>query len=224
MNREFRRPLRVTRKIQQRPLQRANSGKTCDHRLSRFTRAVQPEPVAILVRQAEAAGFGAVMTSDHFAPWSERQGNSGNNWAWLGEAMASTSLPFGSLAIPGGPRYHPAVLAQIIATLSEMFPDRLRWIAAGSGEALNESVVGRGWPEKNAEVASGAIEESEHFIPLVTCSDNLLDLISDGLSCGFDEIHIHSVSRGQQGFIDFMGYDVLPTLSVDRDKATEFVR
>ncbi|MHC2569829.1 TIGR03885 family FMN-dependent LLM class oxidoreductase [Rhizobium leguminosarum] len=107
-----------------------------------------PSELLEYVQAAERAGFQAVMTSDHLAPWSERQGNSGNNWAWLGAAMAKTSLPFGSLAIPGGWRYHPVVLAHLVATLSQMFPDRLRWIAMGSGEALNENAVGRGWPDK----------------------------------------------------------------------------
>lgn len=107
-----------------------------------------PSELLRYVRDAEAAGFDAIMTSDHITPWSERQRNSGNNWAWLGAAMSNTSLPFGSLAIPGGWRYHPVVLAHMIATVSEMFPDRLRWIGAGSGEAMNEHVVGEGWPDK----------------------------------------------------------------------------
>jgi alkanesulfonate monooxygenase SsuD/methylene tetrahydromethanopterin reductase-like flavin-dependent oxidoreductase (luciferase family) len=110
------------------------------------------------VQAAERAGFQAIMTSDHLAPWSERQRYSGNNWAWLGAAMAKTSLPFGSLAIPGGWRYHPVVLAHLVATLSEMFPERLRWIALGSEEALNENAVGRGWPDKaerNARLEAG---------------------------------------------------------------------
>jgi coenzyme F420-dependent glucose-6-phosphate dehydrogenase len=108
-----------------------------------------PSELLELVKEAEDVGFRAIMTSDHFAPWSLRQGNSGNNWAWLGAALARTSLPFGSLAIPGGWRYHPAVLAHLIGTLAEMFPERLRWIAVGSGEALNETAVGCGWPPKN---------------------------------------------------------------------------
>lgn len=108
-----------------------------------------PSQLLAYVRQAEEAGFDAVMTSDHITPWSERQTNSGNNWAWLGGAMQATSLPFGSLAIPGGWRYHPVVLAHLVATVSEMFPGRLRWIAVGSGEAMNERVVGKGWPDKS---------------------------------------------------------------------------
>jgi coenzyme F420-dependent glucose-6-phosphate dehydrogenase len=118
-----------------------------------------PSELLALVKAAEQAGFQAAMTSDHIAPWSERQGNSGNNWAWLGAALSGTAFPFGSLAIPGGWRYHPAVLAHLVATLAEMFPSRLPWIALGSGEALNESVVGSGWPskdERNARLRASA--------------------------------------------------------------------
>lgn len=118
-----------------------------------------PSQLLDYVQAAERAGFQAIMTSDHLAPWSERQGNSGNNWAWMGAAMAKTTLPFGSLAIPGGWRYHPVVLAHLIATLGEMFPERLRWIAVGSGEALNEHAVGHGWPvkaDRNARLEAGS--------------------------------------------------------------------
>jgi probable non-F420 flavinoid oxidoreductase len=117
-----------------------------------------PSDLLSCVQAAEDAGFQAIMTSDHISPWLSRQGNSGNNWAWLGVAMAKTSLPFGSLAIPGGWRYHPAVLAHLVGTISEMFPGRLRWIAMGSGEALNEHVVGGEWPakpERNARLLAG---------------------------------------------------------------------
>ena len=107
-----------------------------------------PGDLVRYVGLAENAGFQMVMSSDHFRPWSNAQGNSGFTWAWLGAAMQATTLPFGTLCIPGGWRFHPALVAQGAATLSEMFPGRLRWVAAGSGEALNESVVGRGWPEK----------------------------------------------------------------------------
>jgi coenzyme F420-dependent glucose-6-phosphate dehydrogenase len=107
-----------------------------------------PSELLRYTQQAETAGFQSIMSSDHFAPWSSRQGNSGFVWAWLGAAMQNTSLPFGSLAIPGGWRLHPAVLAQAIATLAEMFLERLSWIAVGSGEAVNEHIFGNVWPEK----------------------------------------------------------------------------
>jgi probable non-F420 flavinoid oxidoreductase len=99
-------------------------------------------------RDAEAAGFTAISSSDHFTPWSRAQGESGFAWSWLGAAMAATSVPFGVVNAPGQ-RYHPAIIAQAMATLLELFPDRL-WVAMGSGEASNEHITGDRWPPKPA--------------------------------------------------------------------------
>ncbi|MCY1159585.1 MAG: family FMN-dependent class oxidoreductase [Citricoccus sp.] len=98
------------------------------------------------VRAAERAGFAAAMCSDHFAPWSRRQGHSGFAWSWLGAALASTGMRMGVVTAPGQ-RYHPAILAQASATLAQMFPGRF-WMAPGSGENLNEHVTGDQWPDK----------------------------------------------------------------------------
>ena len=108
----------------------------------------QLPPSALLrcVVAAEAAGFQAAMCSDHFAPWSGRQGNSGFAWSWLGAALQATGLSFGVVNAPGQ-RYHPAVVAQAAATLSEMFPERF-WLALGTGEASNEHITGDRWPTK----------------------------------------------------------------------------
>ncbi len=113
----------------------------------------QLPPGALLkaVRDAEAAGFAAAMCSDHLAPWGEAQGHSGHSWSWLGAALEATSLSFGVVTAPVQ-RYHPAVVAQAIATLAEMFPGRF-WAALGSGEALNEHVTGEPWPPKEARDA-----------------------------------------------------------------------
>lgn len=107
-----------------------------------------PSELLRAARQAEDVGFDAIMCSDHFAPWSERQGHSGQAWAWLGAAMATTTVPFGVVTAPGQ-RYHPAIVAQTAATLAEMFPDRF-WMALGTGEATNEHITGTGWPAKQA--------------------------------------------------------------------------
>jgi probable non-F420 flavinoid oxidoreductase len=105
-----------------------------------------PSAALASVRHAADAGFQAAMCSDHLAPWSERQGESGFAWSWLGAALAATDLSFGVVTAPGQ-RYHPAITAQAIATLGEMFPGRF-WAALGSGEALNEHITGDRWPEK----------------------------------------------------------------------------
>ncbi|GAA1725914.1 TIGR03885 family FMN-dependent LLM class oxidoreductase [Brachybacterium phenoliresistens] len=103
-----------------------------------------PEELLRLVQRAEAAGFDAVLSSDHLAPWGVAQGHAGHAWSWLGAALAATTLPFGVVTAPGQ-RYHPVVTAQAVATLSRMFPGRF-WAAYGSGEALNEHVTGDAWP------------------------------------------------------------------------------
>lgn len=100
-----------------------------------------------LVERAEKAGFQSVLSSDHFHPWSEKQGESGFAWSWLGAAMRGSDLEFGVVNAPGQ-RYHPAIIAQAVATLDEMFPDRF-WLCAGSGEAINENITGDPWPSKD---------------------------------------------------------------------------
>jgi coenzyme F420-dependent glucose-6-phosphate dehydrogenase len=105
-----------------------------------------PSRLLRLCVQAADAGFSAIKSSDHFHPWSTRQGQSGATWTWLGAAMLACPLPFGTITAPGY-RYHPAVVAQSAATLAEMFPGRF-WLALGSGEAVNEAITGLPWPEK----------------------------------------------------------------------------
>jgi probable non-F420 flavinoid oxidoreductase len=107
---------------------------------------VHPAQLLRAVVAAQQAGFTAAMSSDHFSPWSTRQGHSGFAWSWLGAALARTSLPFGVVNAPGQ-RYHPAIIAQAIATLGAMFPGRF-WVALGTGEASNEHITGTGWPRK----------------------------------------------------------------------------
>ncbi|MGK6315566.1 TIGR03885 family FMN-dependent LLM class oxidoreductase [Neorhizobium sp. DT-125] len=117
------------------------------------------------VQAAEAAGFAAVMSSDHLTPWSERQGQSGFAWAWLGAALQATQvIPFGIITVPLGWRYHPVVTAQAAATVAEMFPGRFPWMAVGSGQAMNEHVVGERWPSKRErnerlQAAAGIIRD-----------------------------------------------------------------
>jgi probable non-F420 flavinoid oxidoreductase len=107
---------------------------------------IPPRELLAAVRHAEQAGFAAAMSSDHFSPWSERQGESGFAWSFLGAALEATSLPFGVVNAPGQ-RYHPAIVAQAAASLCQMYPGRL-WVALGTGEASNEHITGERWPSK----------------------------------------------------------------------------
>jgi probable non-F420 flavinoid oxidoreductase len=103
------------------------------------------------VRHAEEVGFRAAWSSDHFSPWSARQGESGFAFAWLGSALALTGFPIGMVNAPGQ-RYHPAVVAQAAATLAEMYPGRLS-VALGTGEFSNEHITGDPWPHKDVRNA-----------------------------------------------------------------------
>jgi coenzyme F420-dependent glucose-6-phosphate dehydrogenase len=106
----------------------------------------KPSELLKLVQLSEKTGFNTAMCSDHFHPWGKNQGECGFAWTWLGAALNVTSLPFGVVSAPGQ-RYHPAILAQAVATICEMFPDRF-WMAIGSGQLLNEGITGERWPAK----------------------------------------------------------------------------
>ena len=119
-----------------------------------------PSHLLKLAVAAEQAGFAGLHSSDHFHPWGWKQGHSGFSFAWVAAAMQATSLPMSMVCAPGQ-RYHPAIVAQAIATLAEMFPNRFS-IELGSGEALNECITGGGWPEK--KIREARLLESAHVI------------------------------------------------------------
>jgi coenzyme F420-dependent glucose-6-phosphate dehydrogenase len=105
-----------------------------------------PSELLNLAKMAEKAGFQFGLSSDHFHAWNSNQGHSGFVWSWLGAAMCQTDLSYGVVNCPSF-RYHPAIIAQAAATLDEMYPGRF-WMAVGSGQALNEAIIGEHWPAK----------------------------------------------------------------------------
>ncbi len=135
---------------------------------------ISPGQLLADVQHAERAGFQMAMCSDHLFPWSARQGHSGYAWSWLGAALATTELTLGCVSAPGQ-RYHPAVHAQKIATLGQMFPGRF-WVALGSGENINEHVTGEVWPRK--EERTRRLEESVDVIRRLLAGE---EVSSDGL-------------------------------------------
>jgi G6PDH family F420-dependent oxidoreductase len=95
---------------------------------------------------AERAGFDFSVASDHYFPWLDEQGHSPYVWSVLGAAAQATErIPLMTYVTCPTVRYHPAVIAQKAATVQLLSGGRFR-LGLGSGENLNEHVVGGGWP------------------------------------------------------------------------------
>jgi G6PDH family F420-dependent oxidoreductase len=96
---------------------------------------------------AERAGFTTAWISDHFHPWVDRQGHSPFVWSVIGGIAASTErLRLGTGVTCPTVRTHPAIIAQAAATSAAMLPGGRFFLGVGSGEALNEHILGDRWP------------------------------------------------------------------------------
>jgi F420-dependent hydroxymycolic acid dehydrogenase len=125
------------------------SGGLAGQRHVGFMLAHEQFTVPQLLRLAEAAaqaGFGVLATSDHFQPWQANEAHSGEAWVTMGamagciqQAWMGTTVTCPTL------RYHPAVVAEAFATLSQLHPGRV-FLGVGSGEALNEQAATGSWP------------------------------------------------------------------------------
>ena len=105
-----------------------------------------PNELVRQAQQAEASGFDFVEISDHFHPWLDSQGHSPFAWSVLGSIAAKTTgLGLATGVTCPTVRYHPAIIAQAAATLAILSDGRFT-LGIGSGERLNEHVVGRGFP------------------------------------------------------------------------------
>jgi G6PDH family F420-dependent oxidoreductase len=97
-------------------------------------------------QRAEQAGFGSVWISDHYHPWIDRQGQSSFVWSVIGGIAATTELTVTTAVTCPLVRIHPAVIAQATATSSNMLPGGRFRFGVGTGEALNEHILGDRWP------------------------------------------------------------------------------
>ena len=125
-----------------------------------------PDALVKNAQAAEKAGFDFAAISDHFYPWLEEQGHSPFAWSVLG-AIAQATDRLGLMTAVTCPtmRYHPAIIAQATATMSVMSKGRFA-LGLGSGERLNEHVVGLGWP--------GIAERHERFCEAIDIIQGLL--------------------------------------------------
>lgn len=105
-----------------------------------------PRMLVKIAQMAEEAGFSYALISDHYHPWTERQGNSPFVWSVLGGiAMATKRLSVGTGVTCPIMRQHPALVAQAAATVGNMFEGRF-FLGLGAGENLNEHIYGDQWP------------------------------------------------------------------------------
>ncbi|WP_068270655.1 LLM class F420-dependent oxidoreductase [Aldersonia kunmingensis] len=105
-----------------------------------------PKELVRYAVEAERAGFDFAVSSDHFSPWLTAQGHAAYAWSVLGAAAHATErIELMTYVTCPTMRYHPAVVAQKAATMQILADGRFT-LGLGSGESLNEHVVGRGWP------------------------------------------------------------------------------
>jgi len=124
-----------------------------------------PRDLVRWARQAEDAGFTFALISDHYHPWVDRQGHSPFVWSVLGGiAQATERLRIGTGVTCPTVRIHPAIIAQAAATVAAMMPGRF-FLGVGTGENLNEHILGDRWPE--FAVRAEMLEEAVQVIRLL---------------------------------------------------------
>jgi G6PDH family F420-dependent oxidoreductase len=111
-----------------------------------------PRELVSQARMAEQAGFEALWISDHFHPWLDEQGQSGFVWSLIGAISQVTSLPITTAVTCPLLRQHPAIVAQAAATSALLTGGRFT-LGVGTGEALNEHILGHRWPRPEVRLA-----------------------------------------------------------------------
>jgi G6PDH family F420-dependent oxidoreductase len=130
-----------------------------------------PRELVSQVVAAEHAGFDFSVSSDHYFPWLASQGHAPYAWSVLGAAAQATSrIPLMTYVTCPTTRYHPAVVAQKAATLQLLSEGRFR-LGLGSGENLNEHVVGADWP--TAHVRLEMLDEAVSIIRALLGGDHV---------------------------------------------------
>ena len=108
----------------------------------------RPSDLVDYAQRAETAGFDFLSVSDHFHPWVSEQGEAPFVWSTLGGvATATEDVDVGVGVSAPIQRFHPVIYAQAAATVAAMFEDRAFYAGVGTGENLNEHVLGDCWPE-----------------------------------------------------------------------------
>jgi len=137
-------------------------------------------------KRAEEAGFRSLLISDHFHPWTDAQGESPFVWGVIGAIAGSTAMRVTTGVTCPTVRIHPVVLAQAAATAQSLLGGRFVF-GVGSGEALNEHVLGDRWP--SAPVRLEMLEEAIEVIRMLWEGGNVRH---DGRYYSVDNARIYS--------------------------------
>jgi coenzyme F420-dependent glucose-6-phosphate dehydrogenase len=119
-----------------------------------------PQELVENARKAEEHGFTFAFVSDHYHPWTDSQGQSPFVWSVVGGiAQATERIRLGTGVTCPTIRIHPAIIAQAAATSAAMMPGRF-FLGVGTGENLNEHILGDHWPapDERLELLEEAIE------------------------------------------------------------------
>jgi G6PDH family F420-dependent oxidoreductase len=118
-----------------------------------------PRDLVELAAKAESAGFEGLWISDHYHPWSDEQGHSPFVWSVIGAIAQATEQKVTTAVTCPTTRIHPAIIAQAAATASLLLDGRF-CLGVGTGEALNEHILGDRWPEadERLEILEEAVE------------------------------------------------------------------
>ncbi len=130
-----------------------------------------PAEIIEQARLAEEAGFDWLWISDHFHPWTSAQGESAFIWSMIGALSQACDLPITTAVTCPTMRTHPAIIAQAAATSAVLLGDRPFCLGVGSGEALNEHILGDVWPA--ADVRLEMLEEAVELIRRLWTGDDV---------------------------------------------------
>lgn len=153
-----------------------------------------PAELVEQARLAEQAGFTSLWISDHYHPWNGGQGQSPFVWSVIGALSGAVSLPVETAVTCPIMRMHPAVVAQAAATCAVQLDGRFR-LGVGTGEALNEHILGDAWPENDVRL------------------EMLEEAVQRYVEAGFDTVCVQQIGKDQRGFFDFYRTKVLPRLA-----------
>lgn len=177
---------------------------------------LSPTELVHTAKLAEQAGFDRIWVSDHYHPWTTEQGESAFVWAVLGAIASATDLRMTTAVTCPTDRIHPAVLAQATATLASLAPGRFSF-GVGSGERLNEHILGGTWPpaEIRLQRLAEAIEvirrlwtgetvthRGEHYVVDAARIFSLPDELPPILVSGFGPAATKTAAKVGDGYIN----------------------